>query len=45
MKARRNPEENLAKMDRNDDLKNRARIKMNKLNLVVVQESMEEIAD
>jgi hypothetical protein len=45
MKARRNPEENLAKMDGNDDLKNRARIKMNKLNLVVVQESMEEIVD
>jgi hypothetical protein len=45
MKARRNPEENLVKMDGNDDLKNRARIKMNKLNLVVVQESMEEIVD
>jgi hypothetical protein len=35
-KVRRNPKENLAKMDENSDLKNRVRIKMNKLNLVVV---------
>jgi hypothetical protein len=32
-------------MDENSDLKNRIRIKMNKLNLVVVQESAEEITD
>jgi hypothetical protein len=44
-KVRRNPEENHTKMDENDDLNNRVRIKMIKLNLVVVQESVEEIAD
>jgi hypothetical protein len=41
---RRNPEENLTKMDENGDLNNRVMIKMNNLNLVVVQESAEEIA-
>jgi hypothetical protein len=44
-KVRMNPEENLTKMDENGDMKNRVRIKMNKLNLVVVQESAEEIVD
>jgi hypothetical protein len=39
----RNPKENLTKMDKNGDLKNGVRVKMNKLDLVVVQESMEEI--
>jgi hypothetical protein len=32
-------------MDKNGDLKNRIRVKMNRLNLVVVQKSAEEIAD
>jgi hypothetical protein len=32
-------------MDENDDLKNGVRLKMNKLNLVVVQEFVEEIID
>jgi hypothetical protein len=44
-KVRRNPEENLAKMDENGNLKNGVRVKMNKLNLVVVQESAEEITN
>jgi hypothetical protein len=44
-KVRRNPEENLTKMDENGDLKNRVRIKMDKINLVVVLESTEEIVD
>jgi hypothetical protein len=35
-KVRRNLEENFTKMDENSDLKNRIRVKMNKLNLVVV---------
>jgi hypothetical protein len=44
-KVWRNPEETLAMMDENGDLNNGVRIKMNKLNLVVVQELAEEIAD
>jgi hypothetical protein len=44
-KVRRNPEENLTKMDENGNLKNGVRVKMNKLNLVVVQESAEEITN
>jgi hypothetical protein len=32
-------------MDENSDLKNGVRVKMKKLNLVVIQESIEEIAD
>jgi hypothetical protein len=32
-------------MDENSDLKNGVRVKMNKLNLVVIQESAEEITD
>jgi hypothetical protein len=44
-KVRRNPEENLTKMNENGDLKNRVRIKMDKINLVVVLESTEEIVD
>jgi hypothetical protein len=32
-------------MDENDDLKNGVRVKMNKLNLVVVREFAEEIID
>jgi hypothetical protein len=44
-KVRRNPKENLTKMDKNDNLKNRVRIKINKLDLVVVQESAKEITD
>jgi hypothetical protein len=35
-KVRRNLEENFAKMDENGNLENRIRVKMNKLNLVVV---------
>jgi hypothetical protein len=34
--VRRNPKENLTKMDENYDLKNGVRVKMNQLNLVVV---------
>jgi hypothetical protein len=45
MKVRRNLEENFTKMDKNCDLKNRIGVKMNKLKLVVVQKSMEEIMD
>jgi hypothetical protein len=44
-KVRRNPDENLTKMDENGDLNNRVRINMNELNLIVVQESVEEIID
>jgi hypothetical protein len=44
-KVRRNPDENLTKMDENGDLNNRVRINMNELNLIVVQESVEEITD
>jgi hypothetical protein len=43
--VRKNPEENFAKMDENGNLKNGARVDMNQLNLVVVQEPAEEIAD
>jgi hypothetical protein len=32
-------------MDENDDLKNGVRVKVDKLNLIVVQESTEEITD
>jgi DNA-binding transcriptional regulator PaaX len=35
-KVRRNLEENLTKMNKNGDLKNGVRMKMNKLNLVMV---------
>jgi hypothetical protein len=44
-KVSRNPEENLTMIDKKSDTKNRVRIKMNKLNLLVVQESTEEIAN
>jgi hypothetical protein len=44
-KVRRNPNKNLTKMDENGDLNNRVRINMNELNLIVVQESVEEITD
>jgi hypothetical protein len=35
-KVRRNLEKNLTKMDENGDLKNKVRVNMNKLNLIVV---------
>jgi hypothetical protein len=43
--VRRNPQEKFAKMDENSDLKNGVRVKVKKLNLVVIQESTEEITD
>jgi hypothetical protein len=44
-KVRRNPKEDLAEMDENDDSKNGVRVKINQLNLIVVQESVKEIAN
>jgi hypothetical protein len=41
----RNPEEDFIEMDENGDLENGVRVKMNQLNLVVLQESTEKIAD
>jgi hypothetical protein len=43
--VRRNSEENLAKMDENNNLKNGVRVKVDNLNLIVIKESTEEIAD
>jgi hypothetical protein len=44
-KVRRNLKENFTNVDKNGHLKNRIRVKMNKPNLIVVQESTKEIAD
>jgi hypothetical protein len=43
--VRRNPEEEFTKMDEKGNLKNGVRVEMNQLNLVVVEESAEEITD
>jgi hypothetical protein len=43
--VRRNPKENFTKMDENGNLKNGVRVDLNQFDLVVVQESVEEIID
>jgi hypothetical protein len=40
----RNPKVRLTEMDKNGDLKNRVRVQMDQLNLIVVKKSSEEIA-
>jgi hypothetical protein len=42
---RRNPKISLTEVDKNSDQKNRVRVKMNQLNLVVVQKITKEITD
>jgi hypothetical protein len=39
----RNPKISLIEMDKNDDLKNRVRVQMDQLNLIVVKKSSKEI--
>jgi Fe2+ or Zn2+ uptake regulation protein len=39
----RNPKISLTEMDKNDDLKNRVRVQMDQLNLIVVKKSSKEI--